>query len=287
MVPSLTSSLFSRSRSLTLVQESLKKIISLPMVRFSFSKEEIRWLSSSSLASRISACCLSRLFSFSSSFLSFSSWELSCSREGLAVVFTSNRSVFLDEALSSSRLRFKWLRSLSSSLFSASSWAALAPADRRLSAERRSSRFSSSSWTFSFSRASSWKAMFFKVSSFFFRRRPSASRSMFSFSKEDTYRDGLVEDAVLLLHVLDPGLGADLAALAQRRHRLAHVLVLLLQAQHLEVGGQSSKVTFKVKRLPAHVFQDAFRGFSSPPCDRSCERRLGERFEKFTLQMFL
>lgn len=80
MVPSLTSSLFSLSRSLTLVQESLKKIISLPMVRFSFSKVEIRWLLSSSLESRISACCLSRLFSFSSSFLSFSSWELSCSR---------------------------------------------------------------------------------------------------------------------------------------------------------------------------------------------------------------
>lgn len=76
----LTSSLFSRSRSLTLVQESLKKIISLPMVRFSFSKAEIRWLLSSSLESRISACCLSRLFSFSRSFLSFSSWELSCSR---------------------------------------------------------------------------------------------------------------------------------------------------------------------------------------------------------------
>lgn len=77
---SLTSSLFSFSSSLTLVQESLKKIISLPMVRFSFSREEILWLQSSNLESRISACCLSRLFSFSRSFLSFSSWELSCSR---------------------------------------------------------------------------------------------------------------------------------------------------------------------------------------------------------------
>lgn len=80
MVACLTSSLFSLSRSLTLVQESLKKIISLPIVRFSFSRVEIRWLLSSNLESRISACCLSRLFSFSRSFLSFSSWELSCSR---------------------------------------------------------------------------------------------------------------------------------------------------------------------------------------------------------------
>lgn len=85
--PCLTSSLFSLSKSLTLVQESLKKIISLPIVRFSFSKEEIRWLLSSSLESRISACCLSRLFSFSRSFLSFSSWELSCSR----VLFWGNQ----------------------------------------------------------------------------------------------------------------------------------------------------------------------------------------------------
>lgn len=80
MEPCLTSSLFSLSRSLTLVQESLKKIISLPMVRFSFSSAEMRWLLSSSLESRISACCRSRLFSFSSSFLSFSSCEVSCSR---------------------------------------------------------------------------------------------------------------------------------------------------------------------------------------------------------------
>ncbi len=100
---------------------------------------------------------------------------------------TSNLSVFLDEALSSSRLRFSWLLSLSSSLFSASSWAALAPADRRLSAERRSCRFSCSSCEFSFSRASSWKAMFFRASNFFFRRRPSVSSSVFSFSREDTY----------------------------------------------------------------------------------------------------
>ncbi|KAG7254543.1 hypothetical protein CRUP_015546, partial [Coryphaenoides rupestris] len=76
----LTSSLFSFSRSRTRVHESRKKIISLPMVRFSFSRQESRWLLSSSLESRISACCRRRLFSFSSSFLSFSSWEVSCSR---------------------------------------------------------------------------------------------------------------------------------------------------------------------------------------------------------------
>ena len=51
--------------------------------------------------------------------------------------------------------------------------------------------------------------------------------------------DGLVENTILFLHILDPGLGTDLAALTQRRHRLAQVLVLLLQTLQLEDRPQS------------------------------------------------
>lgn len=48
--------------------------------------------------------------------------------------------------------------------------------------------------------------------------------------------DGFVEDAVLLLHILDPSLSTHLAALTQRRHRLAEVLVLVLQTLQLDNG---------------------------------------------------
>lgn len=53
--------------------------------------------------------------------------------------------------------------------------------------------------------------------------------------------DGLVQNTVLFLNVLDPGLGSNLAALAQGRHRLAQVFVLLLQTLQLKTRNQECK----------------------------------------------
>lgn len=53
--------------------------------------------------------------------------------------------------------------------------------------------------------------------------------------------DGLVQNTVLFLNVLDPGLGSNLAPLAQGRHRLAQVFVLLLQTLQLKARNQEGK----------------------------------------------
>lgn len=53
--------------------------------------------------------------------------------------------------------------------------------------------------------------------------------------------DGLMQNTVLFLNILDPGLSSNLAPLAKGRHRLAQVFVLLLQTLQLHEENQEFK----------------------------------------------